>query len=509
MNTAQSVHYAAGAPHMGMPLTELLRRGLSDAWGPTGVPDLPIYDICQDSRKASAGSLFVAIRGANARGDAFAVDAARRGAVVVLSDRDCETPPGVVRVKVPDARIAISRLASVFYGLDAVQTAGELEAIGITGTNGKSTVAYMVRSILQSVGRPTALLGTIEYDLLSRRLPADLTTPDPVTLIQHLMEAHGAGARVVVLEVSSHSLDQHRTTGLQFSTAVFTNLTQDHLDYHGGFESYLRAKRRLFDGLSSDAVAIVNADDITSDPILEHCAARSTRFGIENRADVHATILAETSTGCRFRIEYRGDSATIDSALVGRHNVSNALAATAVGLAAGIDLRDIGRGLMSLSFVPGRLQRIETHGRGYGVFVDYAHTDDALRNVLRALRPITRGRLWCVFGCGGDRDRTKRPLMARAVAEGADGFVITSDNPRTEDPMSIIEDIHLGLGTEAQRRGIIEPDRGRAITGAIERLSEDDTLLIAGKGHEDYQILGSERVRFDDVEVAIAAIRRR
>ncbi|MFQ5501812.1 MAG: UDP-N-acetylmuramoyl-L-alanyl-D-glutamate--2,6-diaminopimelate ligase [Phycisphaerae bacterium] len=509
MNNARSLPRASGASHAGMPLIQLLRCGLGDAWGPAGIPDPLIYNICQDSRQASAGSLFVALRGANARGVAFTADAARRGAVAVLSDRECETPPGVVWVKVPDARIAVSRLAAVFFGLDTVQTAGKLEAIGITGTNGKSTIAYMVRSIFQFVGRPTALLGTIEYDLLSRRLPADLTTPDPVTLIQHMMEAHRAGARVAVLEVSSHSLDQHRTAGLKFSTSVFTNLTQDHLDYHGGFESYLRAKRRLFDGLSPDAVAIVNTDDEASEPILKHCAARVMRFGIENPADVHATILAETSTGCRFRIEYRDDSVTVDSALVGRHNVSNALAAAAVGLAAGIDLKNIGHGLMGLSFVPGRLQRVETHGRGYGVFVDYAHTDDALRNVLRALRPITRGRLWCVFGCGGDRDRTKRPLMARAVAEGADGFVITSDNPRTEDPMSIIEDIHHGLGTKAQRRGIIEPDRARAIAGAIERLSEDDTLLIAGKGHEDYQILGSKRVHFDDVEVAQAAIQRR
>lgn len=513
----------------GMPLPELLRRGLGDDWVPAHVtdgaateanagpilPDLLICDVCQDSRRAVAGSIFVAIQGTHVRGDAYVGEAVRRGAVAVVADRDLALPRGVILVKVPDPRIAVSRLAAAFHGLDTVQAAGCLEAIGITGTNGKSTTAYLVRSILRSAGSgasrgwPTALLGTIEYDLISRRWPADLTTPEAVTLIRHLAEAHAAGARYAVLEVSSHGLDQHRTAGIRFSTAVFTNLTHDHLDYHDGAEAYLRAKRRLFDALPPDAAAIVNADDPAGERILEHCTARTMRFGIENHADVRATILAESASGCRFRIEHQDDAVTVDSALVGRHNVSNALAAAAVGLAAGVHLPDIGRGLAALACVPGRLQRIETCERGYGIFVDYAHTEDALRNVLSAMRPITRGRLWCLFGCGGDRDRTKRPRMARAVAMGSDRFWITSDNPRTEDPMAIIADIQLGLSPEDRLRGIIEPDRARAIHLAIDELSEGDTLVIAGKGHETYQIIGSERRHFDDAEAARDAIARR
>jgi UDP-N-acetylmuramoyl-L-alanyl-D-glutamate--2,6-diaminopimelate ligase len=311
------------------------------------------------------------------------------------------------------------------------------------------------------------------------------------------------------MEVSSHSLDQHRTDGVRFSTAIFTNLTQDHLDYHRTLEDYLRAKRRLFDELTPAAAAVVNADERNSARMVENCRARIVRYGIDGPADARAKIVEEGRWGSRFVLEYDRCQAEIRTSLVGRHNIFNALAASTAALVMGVDLDSVRRGLAELKFVPGRLQLVETGDLGFDVYVDYAHTDDALRNVLRAARPLTRGRLWCMFGCGGDRDRTKRPLMARAVAEAADVFVITSDNPRTEDPLAIIADIERGLAPPDRDRAIVEPDRTCAIAYAISRLNPGDILVIAGKGHEKYQILGTEKMHFDDVEAAEAALRRR
>jgi len=379
--------------------------------------------------------------------------------------------------------------------------------IGITGTNGKSTTGYMLRSLLLAAGRPSALLGTIEYDLVGRKLASSLTTPDAITLTTHLMEARAAGASHAVMEVSSHSLDQRRTDGVAFDLAIFTNLTRDHLDYHKTFDDYLRAKRRLFEGLEPEATAIVNADDAACDRIIEGCKARIVRYGLGAAADHRAIITGEDRLGGRFILHHPAGDMELATPLVGRHNIVNALAAATAGLVLGLSEDCIRRGLAELPQVPGRLQRVPTGHLGFDVFVDYAHTDDALRNVLAALRPLTSGRLCCVFGCGGDRDRTKRPLMARAVADGADAFVITSDNPRTEEPLAIIREIEAGLGTEDRRRGILEPDRQRAIHGAIRELREGDCLVIAGKGHEDYQIIGTTKVHFDDAEIAAQAIR--
>ncbi|MCG8406642.1 MAG: UDP-N-acetylmuramoyl-L-alanyl-D-glutamate--2,6-diaminopimelate ligase [Phycisphaerales bacterium] len=489
-------------------LRELLRRSLDLEFGSDPKSDFDITDICCDSRQVKPGALFVAVTGTSVDGASFASDAARRGAVAIVADRELGQPLTIPVVKVPNARDAVSRLAAVFFGLDVIQAKGELTVIGITGTNGKSTTAYMLREILRFAGRPTAMLGTIEYDLLAEKLTAQLTTPDPVTLVRHLVQAHEAGARFAVMEVSSHSLDQRRVAGIKFSTAIFTNLTQDHLDYHGTFEDYSRAKRRLFDGLSSRAVAVVNADEAATDSILKNCAARVIRYGMAPLSDVRAHLVSETKAGSRFILNYEDRRTEMETALVGRHNISNALAAVAAALELGLGLDTIRQGLAELSDVPGRLQRVDTGGLGFDVFVDYAHTDDALRNVLRALRPLTSGKLLCVFGCGGDRDRTKRPLMARAVADGADAFVMTSDNPRTEDPMAIITDIENGLTSESRQRGVTEVDRRKAITRAIERVAPGDTLLIAGKGHEDYQILGNEKVHFDDVEIASGVIEK-
>lgn len=495
--------------HRPVPLAELLTRGLDSEALCAGGGDVLIHDICCDSRQASPGCLFVAVSGSAADGAGFAADAVRRGAVAVVADRAIAAPDVAVLVSVPNARAAVARLAAAFFGLAEIQKRGELDLVGITGTNGKSTVAFMVRSILAAAGRRAAMLGTIEYDLIGRKTTAPLTTPGAIELTRLLIEAHAAGARHGVMEVSSHSLDQHRTAGVSFSTAVFTNLSQDHLDYHGRIEDYLIAKRRLFDGLDARAVAVVNADDPATPRMLEFCRAHVIRYGLDPSADAWGRVQRETQAGGVFSLVCDGAPLELRTPLVGRHNILNALAAASAGIALGLDAASIRSGLANLASVPGRLQRLDTGDLGFETFVDYAHTDDALRHALDSLRPITRGRLWCVFGCGGDRDRTKRPLMARAVGAGADRFVITSDNPRTEDPLDIIADIEGGLPATARARGITEPDRAKAIAAAIENLTPGDTLLIAGKGHEDYQIVGTVKHRFDDTEIAMDAIRRK
>jgi len=492
-----------------MELRRLLSLALGEAAVPPGLGDLCVSDVCDDSRQVTPGSVFAAVPGAAADGRVFIAEAAARGCVAIVADREATVPPGPVVIRVTDVRWAVARLAAVFQGLTAAQDRGELHVVGVTGTNGKSTTVYMIRSLLASAGQAAAMLGTIEYDLVGRRIKASLTTPGPVVLAAHLSEAHAAGARFAVMEVSSHSLDQRRTDGIRFSTAVFTNLTQDHLDYHQTLERYLLAKRRLFDGLTDSATAVVNGDDPSSDRMIQHCPARILRYGLGERNQVRATRLESDLSGTRFLLTHPHGAFEARTHLVGRHNVYNALAAAAAGLAAGLDESALRAGLASLANVPGRLQRVDTADLGFNVFVDYAHTDDALRNVLGTVRPLTPGRLWCVFGCGGDRDRTKRPLMARAVAEAADGFIITSDNPRTEDPLAIIREIEQGLSAADRSRAATVPDRAAAIRQAVAELREGDTLVIAGKGHEDYQILGHERVHFDDAEVAAEAIQRR
>lgn len=508
--TTQTINKPSTSTHAPMRLGDLFRRAAIESKhiAPSH-PDLQIRDICLDSRQAAPGSLFLAIAGTSKDGAAYIADAVARGAVAVVTDRPSEVPVGVACIQVPCVRRATSRLAAAFFGLQDIQARGALKVVGITGTNGKSTTAFMIRQILTAAGHPTALFGTIEYDLISRKIEANLTTPDPVTLVTHLVEAAKAGAKHAVMEVSSHSLDQHRTDGITFSAGIFTNLTQDHLDYHKTMEAYLRAKILLFESLPTDATAILNADDPASDEIAKHCTTPIIRYGLGSKADLRAEVLSQTRSGGTFLLMHGNNKTEIRTSLVGRHNVYNALAAAATGLALGLTWETIAQGLSDLTDVPGRLQRVPSADRGFDVFVDYAHTDDALRNVLTALRPLTTGKLWCVFGCGGDRDRTKRPKMARAVAEGADSFVITSDNPRTEDPLAIIREIQEGFTPDAFKKGITEPDRAKAISYAVSQLHAGDVLLIAGKGHENYQILGGTKVHFDDVEVAEAAIARR
>jgi UDP-N-acetylmuramoyl-L-alanyl-D-glutamate--2,6-diaminopimelate ligase len=467
-------------------------------------PDVSVTGITDDSRRVAEGSVFVAVRGDRHDGHEFVAAAQRAGAAVIVVDDKTQTSPGFVRVR--DTRATLARLAATYYGVGRGAPA-PLPLVGITGTNGKSTVAWMVRSIFRHAGRRAALMGTIEYDLVDQRVKAALTTPGALELCRNLAAARRAGAEWGILEVSSHALEQRRCDGLWFCAGVFTNLSGDHLDYHADMDAYFSAKKRLFSLLASDDRAIVNIDDPRGQVLIEDigCGARS--FGLDaSGADVSGAIRSMTRTGSVVSVRAMTFEADVRLALIGRHNVQNALAAVAASEATGITGDAIREGLESLDGVPGRLQRVEPAGHPFGVVVDYAHTDAALENVLNALRPLTTGRLICVFGCGGDRDRTKRPRMAAAAGRLADLAVVTSDNPRTEDAMAIIREILPGFGPDATGRTEVEPDRRKAIELAITRAEPGDCVLIAGKGHEDYQLVGREVLHFDDVEVARACL---
>lgn len=461
-----------------------------------------VSGVFDDSRQVQPDGIFVAVQGAHADGRRFIDDALKQGALAVVGE-DLPGTGAALAIRVDDARAALTRLALRWHGLAADGCAG-LKLLAITGTNGKSTSAFMTRAILRAAGLKCGLLGTVHYDLCGRSVTARMTTPGPVELAGYLRECADAGAAAAVMEVSSHALDQKRTDGLRFAAAAFTNLTGDHLDYHGTLENYRAAKRRLFAGLDADAVAVVNRDDPNHEFMVRDCRARVITFGIDQPADLTARITRSTTQGTYYRMRVAGRELVLENAVVGRHNVYNALTAAGLARALGADGEAIAAGLMAVRNIPGRLQRVPCASAA-DVFVDYAHTDDALRNVLGALKPLTRRRLIVVFGCGGDRDRGKRPRMAAAVADRADAILVTSDNPRTEDPRQIIDEILAGFDEDARRRVMVEPDRALAIRAALACAGEGDVVLIAGKGHENYQVIGERRVHFDDVEVAIQA----
>lgn len=464
--------------------------------------------VCDDSRRVRPGSIFVALAGSKADGRCFVADALAKGAAVVLGEqlvagRGQGGGDAALIANVRDARAALTTLALRWHGLGEDGCRG-LALAGITGTNGKSTSAYMTAAILRAAGMKCGMLGTVEYDLCGRSVAAPMTTPGPLELAGYLRECVDAGAAAVVMEVSSHALDQKRTEGLRFAAAAFTNLTGDHLDYHGTFENYAAAKARLFAGLDPTATAVVNCDDPSHTVMIEHCRARVVKFGLDRAADIQAVITRSTSQGTSYRMRIAGRELVLENALVGRHNVYNALTAAGLARALGVDPDTIATGLASLKHVPGRLQRVACASPA-DVFVDYAHSDDALRNVLSVLKPLTRRRLILAFGCGGDRDSTKRPRMAKVAAEFADVIVVTSDNPRSEDPRAIIDDILTGFDAETRSRVMVEPDRALAIRAALAAAQDGDVVLLTGKGHEDYQIIGERRIHLSDVELAMEA----
>jgi UDP-N-acetylmuramoyl-L-alanyl-D-glutamate--2,6-diaminopimelate ligase len=526
-----------------MPLRELVARAvdLPDATLDLVPHDLPVQQVTDDSRRVRPGACFVAVRGTKHDGAAFTADAIARGAVAVVTDAATPDPahveanasPGdVVWLRVADPRRALARMAAVHQGLAdlhwkrARHDIASIGAIGVTGTNGKSTVCCLARAILEHAGLPTALFGTIHYDLIGRCVEAPMTTPPATQLIGYMVEAARAGARYAVLETSSHALDQRRTDGLRFDAGVFTNLTGDHLDYHKTPEAYRLAKRRLFDLLDADAVAVINVDDPLGESMIEACAARIVRYGLLDNeaptvppapadgrsAGLYGRILTRDASGTRFVMYTAADGRVgpIDFKLIGRHNVMNALAAAAAArYAAGVEWADVVAGLESVTSVRGRLENVGPASGGgvlFNLLVDYAHTDDALDRVLEALRPLAPRKLIVVFGCGGDRDRTKRPRMAAAAATWADRIIVTSDNPRTEDPAAIIADVLPGFPDPVRRDVIVEPDRAAAIAAAIGLAGCGDVVLLAGKGHETYQEINGRRIHFDDAETAAALL---
>jgi UDP-N-acetylmuramoyl-L-alanyl-D-glutamate--2,6-diaminopimelate ligase len=470
------------------------------AW--RGSRSVEIEGVTCDSRKVRPGFLFAAIPGHDHDGARFAREAVQRGASVILAEAalpPADDPESGAFVQVDHVRLAFARAARRFHG----DPAARLLTIGVTGTNGKTTVAWLLREILRDAGRRPGLLGTIHHEFGSRRIPAARTTPDAGEIQALLAEMEGAGCGSVVMEVSSHALDQHRVEGIDFDAAVFTNLTRDHLDYHLTMERYFEAKARLFAGLgaqSKPAVAVIPRDEAWGRLLIGRTnpKVRIVTYGWEEPADVQARSVALGPAGSAFTLSGGGASRPVTLQLMGRFNVLNALAALACAGSLGLDLDQAAESVARVVSVPGRLERIE-NDRGIQIFVDYAHTDDALVNVLATLREVAAGRLIVVFGCGGERDRGKRPRMGAAAGEGADYSIITSDNPRREDPGHIIEHIAAGFPAGASFEKIV--DRREAIRRALAVAGPADTLLIAGKGHESVQEFRDVVAPFDDRQV--------
>jgi UDP-N-acetylmuramyl-tripeptide synthetase len=462
-----------------------------------GDPALEIADVAHDSRRCSAGSLFVALRGRLTNGNQFVAAARKKGAVAVCSE---EPPSGEgAWVRVADAREALGTLSAVIRG----DPARSLELVGVTGTNGKTTTAYLVDAELRAAGETVGLLGTVEYRVGDRIAEAVRTTPESSDLQALFREMVAAGCGRAVIEVSSHSLDLKRVHGLEFRVAVFTNLTRDHLDYHGDMDAYFAAKRLLFERhLSPDGHAIVNLDDDRAGEIIRASRGRAWTYSLEDpRADLLAEDVRLSLEGTRFLARTPAGPLEIETALVGAFNVQNCLAALGAGLALGIAPAAAQRGIASLRGVPGRMERVLA-GQDFTVLVDYAHTDDALKNLLETVRGLRPRRVVTVFGCGGDRDRTKRPLMGAVAARLSDVVILTSDNPRSEPPEAILEEIRRGIPAARAADTLVAPDRRDAIARALEMGREGVVVVIAGKGHETYQVLRDRTVPFDDRQVA-------
>jgi len=476
-----------------MTLRELL-SGLN-ARRVSGDLDMEILGITYDSRRVSSGHLFVAIRGTRMDGNRFIPRAIAKGASAVVSVLDPVEAVEMPWIQVEDERAAMATIAGNFYG----HPTKELHLIGVTGTNGKTTTTYIVESILTAAGFPTAVLGTIEYRGPGFDFVAERTTPEAPDLENLFRKVVDAGGRHAVMEVSSHSIEMKRVAGLQFEVAVFTNLSRDHLDFHHDMESYFQAKRKLFAGLTGTKprVMVLNANDRRYTDLRSIDPARVISYGMQVAADISPVRhqFGWEATDVTFKTPI--GELSVRTTLMGKANIFNIGAAIGVAVAMGVPAEAIVTGIQKLSFVPGRFESVNA-GQKFRVIVDYAHTDDALEKALRSAREITLGRLILVFGCGGERDRTKRPLMGEAARE-SDFAIVTSDNPRTEDPMEIIKEIEQGLKGASYR---VEADRREAIRLALAEAREGDTVLIAGKGHETYQTIGTTALPFDDRVVA-------
>ena len=458
--------------------------------------DFEVRGISCNSKAVQNDSVFVAISGQNSDGHAFIREALANGARALCVER--EKLPGVARaanvcvVKVKNARKAAGLLAAAFYGYPS----SSLKAVGVTGTNGKTTVTYAIEAILRGAGYSPAVVGTVNYRFGSTVEPSKNTTPGPVELQSLLARMRESGVEYAAMEVSSHALDQGRTEGIDFHSAIFTNLTHDHLDYHHDVKRYFLAKSKLFTSLAKKAFAVINFDDPYGKKLKNLTRAEVITYGIRQKADVMAKDISLGVAGTSFSLETAKMKIPLKSQLIGTHNVYNLLAAGAWAMRAGIDASVIQVALGALEVVPGRLEKVCGNG-GISVFVDYAHTEDALASVLTSLRQLSKRKIVVVFGCGGERDKTKRPKMGRVVSELADYAIITSDNPRCEDPIDIIAEIKKGIKRDNY---CVVVERMEAIKKSLSLAKPGDIVLIAGKGHEDYQVFKNRTIHFDDRE---------
>jgi UDP-N-acetylmuramoyl-L-alanyl-D-glutamate--2,6-diaminopimelate ligase len=500
-------------------LRDLLREvpGVPANLGPgDAAGDTRVTAVSYDSRHVGPGAIFVALRGVNADGAAFAREALARGAVAIVSEAAAPAEAARPWIQVPDARLALAALAAAYYG----HPSHELTLVGITGTNGKTTTSYLLAAIFESAGVRCGRIGTVGYRIGDREVSAARTTPEAPELQHMLRDMVTAGCGACVMEVSSHALALRRADRLHFAAAIFTNLTRDHLDFHRDMEEYFRAKQRLATLLPETGLAVTNLDDRRGAEFAA-AAKRPVTYAIDAAADVRPGPLALSLDGLAFDVRTPRGTLHIRSPLVGRPNAYNILAAVATAMALDVPFSAIENGVRQLANVPGRFQVVSDPADDVRVVVDYAHTDDALKNLLETARPLAAGRVITVFGCGGDRDRSKRPLMGAVAARLSDLVIVTSDNPRSEDPDQIIDEVKRGIVMPADRTPPNAPrppastaflaisDRRAAIDRAVRDARPGDLVLIAGKGHEKYQVIGDRTLPFDDVEVARAALARR
>ena len=481
-----------------------------------GEPEIEVYRICYDSRKARKGDLFVCISGSKNDGHNYIQQARDRGVVAFLVSREVSVEAKEAVVVVSEPRLVMGKLASRLAG----EPSERMEVIGITGTNGKTTVSYLIESISKAEGKECGVIGTINYRWKGNQVIASNTTPESVEIIELLKQMANSGVKRVAMEVSSHALDQKRVSGIRFRAGIFTNLSWEHMDYHKDMEDYFQAKTKLFSevlagkwlsgGMDFEPISVINLDDEYGRRLFEKAVGRKISYAINNpKAHYQAKIIEASWEGLKLRVHSPKGEFQVESALLGKINAYNILSASSLLLELGATPEKVMEGVARLKQVPGRMERIE-NDKGFLVLVDYAHTPDALENALGIVQELKKNRLILVFGCGGDRDRAKRPRMGEIGAREADLVIITSDNPRSEEPIKIIEEIEEGvkkvgikkfsriLGKE--KGYLIEPNRSKAIGLALESGEKGDCVLIAGKGHEDYQIIGSEKIHFDDRE---------
>ena len=477
-----------------------------------GNEDCEIKGLTSDSRDVKKGYLFVAVKGSSQDGHTYLADAVQRGACALVVENVANVFPNVTIVRVPDTRAALSELASRFYNYPSK----DMNLIGITGTNGKTTTSYVLESILKEEGRNVGVIGTINYRYKEKSFQTSLTTPESNDLMKIMGEMRDAGVTDIIIEVSSHSLEQGRVRGLNWSRALFTNFSRDHLDYHSTMEEYFKAKSLLFSSLGEEgegqAKTIINMDDPKGRVLQKVTKASSVSYGLGDNCFIRAADIHSSVEGLHFRLITPAGDIPITSHLFGQMNVYNILAAAAVAFSLDINLNTISRGIQKLTFVPGRLQPVQNK-QGLTIFVDYAHSTDALKKVLQTLKQLAKGRLITVFGCGGDRDKGKRPDMGRAAGMYSDCTIITSDNPRGESPAKIADEIEAGVKGAGLKKITLDfsfntkgykiiLDRRKAIQTAVKMANKEDgdIILIAGKGHETYQIIGNKKRHFDDIE---------